>query len=129
MAALALVALAQVACATDPGAAAPALPGWLQSRITRLEAATGSSLPGPIWQITHDGAPAYYFRAPCCDQFNELLDAKGRRLCSPDGGFTGRGDMKCPRPADAGTEARLVWGHPKDPEQHPVAPGVLGGGP
>lgn len=38
-----------------------------------------------------------YFKpvTKCCDQMSTVLDENGDYLCSPDGGFTGRGDGKC----------------------------------
>ena len=38
----------------------------------------------------------YSFTAPCCDQLNPLYDEQANYVCAPSGGFTGRGDEKCP---------------------------------
>ncbi len=56
------------------------------------------------------GKVYYLVYAACCDQFNSLLDAHGRYVCSPSGGFTGRGDGSCPELAEAirQSEGRLV---------------------
>ena len=43
-----------------------------------------------------DGRPIYLVTAPCCDHFNPLYDAEGRRICAPTGGFGGAGDGTCP---------------------------------
>jgi hypothetical protein len=100
------------------------LPDWLRARIADYERLPASGAPGSIWRITHQGSPAFYLVSPCCDQFNPLLDARGKEICSPSGGFTGAGDGKCPKPMDAGTEAIRVWVHPE--EEHPpaAAPGL-----
>lgn len=43
------------------------------------------------------GGQVYYgFIAPCCDQFNPMFDARGKYICAPSGGYTGRGDERCP---------------------------------
>ncbi|MGN7833846.1 DUF6970 domain-containing protein [Pseudoxanthomonas sp. 22568] len=100
------------------------LPDWLRARIADYERLPANGAPGSIWRITHQGSPAFYLVSPCCDQFNPLLDARGKEICSPSGGFTGAGDGKCPKPMDAGTEAIRVWVHPE--EEHPpaAAPGL-----
>jgi hypothetical protein len=38
----------------------------------------------------------YYAVSGCCDQLNPLFDADGKYVCAPDGGFSGRGDGRCP---------------------------------
>ncbi|MBV8036069.1 hypothetical protein [Roseateles sp.] len=43
-----------------------------------------------------DGQVFYLVNAPCCDHFNYLYDADGRRICAPTGGFGGSGDGRCP---------------------------------
>lgn len=56
------------------------------------------------------GKVYYLVYAACCDQFNPLLDAYGQYVCSPSGGFTGRGDGSCPELAEVirQSEGRLV---------------------
>ena len=60
-----------------------------------------------------DGKVHYYVSAPCCDQYNDLFDAKGRKLCSPDGGITGRGDGRCPAIRIDRREGEIVWKDPR----------------
>ena len=43
-----------------------------------------------------DGKVVYHVDMPCCDQFNPLYDAYWNYICSPDGGFSGRGAGDCP---------------------------------
>ena len=56
------------------------------------------------------GKVYYLAYAACCDQFNPLLDAHGQYVCSPSGGFAGKGDGSCPELAEAirQSEGRLV---------------------
>jgi hypothetical protein len=42
------------------------------------------------------GRVYYYAGSGCCDQLNAVYDAEGEYVCAPDGGFTGRGDGRCP---------------------------------
>lgn len=88
------------------------LPEWLRGKIGQFEALPPDRAPLGIWQITHKGQPAFYLLSPCCDQYNPLFSAEGNEVCNPSGGFTGRGDGKCPNPMDQGTKATLVWSHP-----------------
>lgn len=62
-----------------------------------------------------EGQIVYLHMALCCDQFNKAYDADGRYLCAPSGGFTGRGDGRCPawihrlRPRPPDTAASNPW--------------------
>jgi len=100
------------------------LPDWLRIRIGQYEALPIDRAPLGIWRITRNGQPAYYVQSPCCDQFNPFYDAAGTEICSPSGGFTGRGDGKCPTPMDPGTDARKVWSHPSAPDNGDDPPGI-----
>lgn len=55
-----------------------------------------STLNGTVVRYLSEGKPYYYVRSPCCDLHNHLYDSDGNYLCAPEGGFTGRGDGKCP---------------------------------
>ena len=94
-----LVAMALNACAASPTAA----PTSAQSAVTGttplsfVESRRNlGGLNGTVVRYVIDGKPYYYVRSPCCDFFNYLYDSNGDYLCSPDGGFTGKGDGKCP---------------------------------
>jgi len=123
---LGLVACQHATADAGPDAAgSPQIPDWLRAKIAGYEHQSAQQAPSTIWRITHQGAPAYYLVSPCCDQFNPLLDAGGKEICSPSGGFTGAGDGKCPRPMDAGTDAVRLWVHPEQ-QDPPTAPPGLG---
>ncbi len=62
-----------------------------------------------IWVFQYHKSKVFYVLSDCCDQYNELYDSECNYLCSPDGGFTGRGDGKCP---DFGKEKKngvRIW--------------------
>lgn len=133
--ALATVVFLAVLCGScaegEPRASAPpepsssSLPGWLHTKIGQFEALPADRAPLGIWRITHDGKPAFYLLSPCCDQYNPLFSAEGAEICNPSGGFTGRGDGKCPEPMDRGTKAALVWSHPASTSQTDDPPGLM----
>lgn len=56
-----------------------------------------SRVSGNVVRHFIGGQIYYYVRSPCCDFHNFLFASDGSYLCAPDGGFTGRGDGKCPK--------------------------------
>lgn len=112
------------ASTSQPSPSSTSLPEWLRVKIGQYEALPADRAPLGIWRITHKGQPAYYMQSPCCDQFNPLYDAAGAEICNPSGGFTGRGDGKCPTPMDPGTEAKRVWSHFSATSQSDDPPGL-----
>ena len=107
------------ACAQPP--AGPALPDWLSQRIAVFERTPEDAEAVEILALPHAGDTAYLFVAPCCDQFNLLYDAQGRRLCAPSGGITGRGDGRCEPPPDL-SSARPVWRQKASGARAPARP-------
>lgn len=109
----------------QPSPPSNSLPEWLRVKIGKYEALPADHAPLGIWRIAHNGQPAYYLYSPCCDQYNPLFNAEGSEICNPSGGFTGRGDGKCPEPMDRGTKAALVWSHPASTPQSDDPPGQM----
>jgi hypothetical protein len=72
-----------------------ALPQWLQLKILKFESMPPSNPPRSVHQSSYEGKTVYYIPPICCDIGSELYDETGKLLCSPDGGFTGRGDGRC----------------------------------
>lgn len=106
-----------------PGASGLAdLPPWLQSHLARVNADERNPSVIAVWEWPYQGRTVYEIQAGCCDRFNELYDAQGTYLCAPSGGFTGRGDGKCPDAAAAreaaGEQVRKRWFHMAPP--HPA---------
>ena len=81
------------------------MPACLQKIIDAGMASSPSSAPVKVEEYSYQGKKVYLFTADCCDQFNMLYDANCQPLCAPSGGFTGKGDGKCP---DFDSTARLV---------------------
>ncbi|SDQ85944.1 hypothetical protein SAMN05216569_2331 [Pseudoxanthomonas sp. CF125] len=113
------------ASTSQPSPSSTSLPEWLRVKIGQYQALPADRAPLGIWRITHNGQAAYYLYSPCCDQYNPLFDAGGTEICNPSGGFTGRGDGKCPQPMDRGTKAALVWSHPASTSQTDDPPGLM----
>ena len=77
----------------------------LQKIIDEENKRTPPDGPLQITEYLYNDKTYYLFTAPCCDQFNTLYDDSCRMICAPTGGFTGRGDGKCP---DFSKTAKLV---------------------
>jgi hypothetical protein len=89
------------------------LPDWLKSRIAKMEATPKYAEATTIWKVTYKDEDAFLFIAPCCDQNNPLYSAAGVLLCSPNGGFSGRGYEKCPDAITPKTKFVVVWQKPE----------------
>lgn len=64
--------------------------------------------PAEVWQWETNNKTYFYINSPCCDQFNYLYSDTCEVLCAPDGGFTGKGDLKCPDFGD-NVKRTLLW--------------------
>lgn len=90
-----------------------ARPNWLQNRIQAVLAERKRNPITRILSYRYGGQTVYYVSAPCCDQFSNVFDVKGRLVCQPDGGITGKGDGKCPDFDKRKTDEKLVWEDPR----------------
>jgi hypothetical protein len=87
------------------------VPGWLRIRLADYDAQTGPGAPRAVYAVAYGGATAYYVQSGCCDQLDPLVDADGKLLCHPTGGYTGRGDEKCIAKLPPADQRREVWRH------------------
>ncbi len=87
------------------------LPDWLRIRLADYDAQPGPAAPRAVFEVRHGDGVAYYVQAGCCDQLDPLVDARGVLVCYPTGGFTGRGDGKCPDALPPIAQRREVWRH------------------
>ena len=110
-ASIALLVLA--GCASSPPVAAPAPPPFVQSLIAGFEAAPVANPPASVWRYTYRDATVYYVPPRCCDLPGVVYDGAGEAVCQPDGGYTGRGDGRCPDFVDRRRDGVLVWADPR----------------
>ena len=87
------------------------LPEWLRIRLADYDAQATPAAPRAVFQVRYGDTTAYLVQAGCCDQLDPLIDERGVLVCYPSGGFTGRGDGKCPGALVPGGERREVWRH------------------
>jgi hypothetical protein len=108
------------AAATNPaGAAAPAAapaacpPDKIQTKIAELKAQPKANPAYEVWEYKYQGQQVYLVTADCCDQYTTVYDTCLNVLCAPSGGFTGRGDGRCPDFNEKATDKKLVWRDPR----------------
>jgi hypothetical protein len=103
---IAILMLNFAACAQKPAESKPEpnIPAklettvpWLQAKIWDYQSRAVSNPPRSIVKTTFEGKPVYYVPAVCCDIPSELYAEDGALICYPSGGFTGAGDLKCPK--------------------------------
>lgn len=86
---------------------------FLYHKIQELKDQEVYNPPASVWEWTYRDTVYYYVTADCCDQFSDLYTKDGELICHPDGGFTGRGDGKCPfdlRSNDTlDLKRKLIW--------------------
>jgi hypothetical protein len=90
-----------------------ARPAWLETRIQNHLAEKKQNPPIHIYRYQYNDQVVYFETAACCDQFSTLYDRRGKVLCHPEGGFTGRGDGQCPDFTKNRTSEMLVWQDPR----------------
>ncbi|WP_223827711.1 DUF6970 domain-containing protein [Hymenobacter armeniacus] len=90
-----------------------ARPRWLKDRIAAVLAERKRNPITRILRYRYGGQTVYYISAPCCDQYSNVFDTKGKLICQPDGGITGKGDGKCPDFDKNKTDEKLVWQDPR----------------
>ncbi len=84
------------------------VPACIQQKIDSIKALPRFNPPAQVDEYAWNGRKVYLFSANCCDQYSPLYDSACNYLCAPVGGFTGKGDMRCPDFKNA-THLRLVW--------------------
>ena len=85
------------------------IPNCIQEMITEISAQEVANPPIHIYSYTYNKETVYYVTSKCCDIPSNLYDEDCNRICSPDGGFTGKGDMKCIDFFDKRTDEKLIW--------------------
>lgn len=83
------------------------LPRWLHDKIVQAERKTGSY--EEVWAYKYRGQTVYLFLPGCCDRMSELYDEKGKLICKPSGGITGRGDGRCRKFIQKRKYGVLLW--------------------
>lgn len=84
------------------------LPDCIQQVIAQIKQEDIWNPPAKVYRYDYQGQQVYYIPAHCCD-LPSLVIANCDTLCRPDGGYTGKGDGRCPEFAKEANNPVLVW--------------------
>ena len=65
--------------------------------------------PVEIWRYQVEEEDFYLVMPNCCDQLIKLFDTNCKLICSPSGGFSGKGDGTCPDFFQKAIAKELIW--------------------
>lgn len=85
------------------------VPPCILEKIEQFKKEGVANPPASVWQYEYNGQTVYYIPPRCCDIPSSLYDSNCNLICSPDGGFTGKGDGKCADFAQKRTKEKLIW--------------------
>ncbi|TZF84154.1 hypothetical protein FW774_11630 [Pedobacter sp. BS3] len=81
----------------------------MRTKIEQIKAEPVRNPPAKVYEWDYNGTKYYYISAHCCDIPSQLFDKDCNLICAPDGGFTGKGDGKCPDFDSNKLTKRLIW--------------------
>ena len=88
------------------------LPACVQKMIDDAKKEEPPMPPVQVDEYSYKGKKVYLFTSQCCDFYNLVYDDSCKNLCAPNGGFTGRGDGKCPDFDSTAKRVRTIWKNP-----------------
>jgi len=65
--------------------------------------------PLEVWRYQFQHQTVYLTVPDCCDQYISVYSAQCTFICAPSGGFSGKGDGKCPTFNDDATDGVMIW--------------------
>jgi len=84
-------------------------PNCIKNKIEEIAEGEVWNPPAKIYRYQYNGQTVYYFPSRCCDIPSILYDENCIVICSPDGGFIGNGDGRCPDFFSSRTDEKLIW--------------------
>ncbi len=88
---------------------ADTIPKCVRSFIDSSIKHSPEDTPVRIDEYLYKDQQVFLFMGPCCDNFDVLYDKNCKEICAPTGGFSGRGDGRCPDFAKEAKLVRTVW--------------------
>lgn len=85
------------------------IPPCIQRKIDSLKPLPVLNPPAQVDEYDYNGEKVYGFSLGCCDMFYEVYNANCDFICAPAGGFTGKGDGRCPDFSQNAKLIRVVW--------------------
>jgi hypothetical protein len=101
-------------CMDDPADLCPGdIPQCIKAMVDKAASGPVEDRPRAVIEYTYKESTVYYVEPQCCgDAESTLFDAQCKVICAPDGGFTGRGDGKCPDFMAVAKQQRTIWRDP-----------------
>lgn len=93
----------------DCGRNKQSIPSCIDQKISQIKAQPKWNPLAEVNEYIFNGKRVFLFSSPCCDQYNMLYDENCNTLCAPTGGYTGKGDEKCPDFRETAKHVKLVW--------------------
>ncbi len=93
----------------NTGTVKDSIPVCVRKMIDAAGKQTPSEIPLQVVEYVYNGKTVFRFTASCCHQFNTVYDDSCKMVCSPSGGFTGRGDRKCEDFSKTATHVKTIW--------------------
>lgn len=84
-------------------------PAWAKDLINQEESGPVANPPASLVKCLYKDQEVYYLPPRCCDIPGTLFDSQGGKICSPDGGFTGKGDGQCPDFFELRKDCLVIW--------------------
>lgn len=89
--------------------AGQSIPACIQHAIDSLQQKPVSNPPSQVDEYEYNGERVYGLSVGCCDMFYTIYNANCEYVCSPSGGFTGKGDGLCTTFSEKAKLLRVVW--------------------
>jgi hypothetical protein len=94
-------------------AASDSLPSCIRKIIDDASKDIPPNIPLQVDEYIYKDKKGYLVTAPCCDHYNVFYDEDCKMICAPSGGFTGKGDEKCPDFNTTAKHTKLIWKKPE----------------
>jgi len=85
------------------------IPVWINNLIEEEKSNPVANPPASITRCIYKNQVVYYIPPRCCDIPSKLYNEEGDIMCSPDGGFTGKGNGKCNDFSEKRTNCKIIW--------------------
>ncbi|MFD1139740.1 DUF6970 domain-containing protein [Larkinella insperata] len=92
----------------DKNPAPETVPDCIQQVIEKIKQEPVWNPPAQVYRYAFKGQEVYYIPPRCCD-IPGVVIANCDTLCAPDGGFSGKGDGRCPEFSKEAENPMLVW--------------------
>ncbi len=96
----------------DETAATDSIPSCIRKIIDDAGKDIPPNTPVQVDEYIYKDKKTFLITAHCCDQYNTLYDENCTMICAPSGGFSGKGDEKCPDFSANSKHVKLIWKNP-----------------